>query len=717
MKTQVALILVLALLGGGLVLAERQHAAAAPSGRSVLYLIADSERDLTRLPANFTRISDHDEVASGTAFADRFLAQRGKLTKDDEQIEGCVAQVGSRIVRHARRRLPFRFHYVPDRTFINAFALPGGHVFIGAGLMEQMKTEDELASVLAHEIEHVDHYHCAERLQIEAALRKIPLSTVLEIPISVFQAGYSKDQELEADREGVLLAASSGYSAKGAVRTFEMLAKLLRDTTEAARTPQQEAARVAADVLSGYFRSHPEPADRIAQVRAMIASQPALAATPERNLGVEYIFLTWQSLDALSQEKFAVAAQLATQALQKHPEYAAANQALCEADYGLAQYAVAEHVYRDLVARDTAAADAVEKWAEQRAEALRNAKQYGGEIALVESLLTVQPSNPRLLRLSAWAFAMNGDLTAASAKCAEIRRLYRDVALQLAGDTEKSGSDLLVAHDFARAAAMSSLALVLDPSRRTANHTLGDAEFAQAYFAAAADAYRNGFDEETSDLSWLRSFADALGAARPASAAAELDGFLSKQYPKTLDSATVRVEIAGLALLSGNDSSAHDVVQLVDHGSIAPELLGRLGWWYLRAHRAAEAEGVLRKAMSVRPGNAEVKNALAWTEFEETKAVAPSAASEYSESDPLLANSPDVRDALVAWQEGRKGDALRNWNYVAQSKPQWLNPMWRVALYPPRINATALQLEGERRRADDARRAAFKAAMSRHRRN
>ncbi|HEV2719609.1 MAG TPA: M48 family metalloprotease, partial [Thermoanaerobaculia bacterium] len=422
MKHWISLLLALALLIGGLAAAERRHAQAPVSAQSLLYLVADSERDLTRLPAHFTRIADAQEISLGNTLAKQVLDGRKKLTADDQEIEADIARIGARIAPQAQRRLPFRFHYLPDRSLVNAFALPGGHVFVGAGLLEEMTTEDELASVLAHEVEHIDHYHCAERLQVEAALRKIPLGAVLQIPVAVFQAGYSKEQELEADREGVLLAARAGYSAAGALRLFAMFEKLEREAPP--RTPQEEAARVTYDVLTGYFRSHPPMQERIAQVRAMIVRQPELAVRAERPLAVEPIIVGWKSLDAVTERKFALAAELATRALQLRPGYPAAMQALCEADYGLGRDAAAADVYRQLVARDTTAADAAEKWGEERAEELANAKEYGREIALVESLLTVQPAQPRLLQLAAWAYAMKGDDAAAAAKAMTITRLY-----------------------------------------------------------------------------------------------------------------------------------------------------------------------------------------------------------------------------------------------------------------------------------------------------
>src|SRR5438067_978663 len=118
-----------------------------------------------------------------------------------------------------------------------------------------------------------------------------------------------------------------------------MLNQLSRETRRPPATPQQEAAHVAADVVTGYFLSHPPTADRLAQVKTMIERQPALASTPERKLGIQYIFLAWQGLDAVNAGKFADAADLATRALDEHPDHPVAMQALCEADLGLGQYA------------------------------------------------------------------------------------------------------------------------------------------------------------------------------------------------------------------------------------------------------------------------------------------------------------------------------------------------------------------------------------------
>jgi predicted Zn-dependent protease len=644
----------------------------------VLYLVADSERDLTTLPSHFTRISDADEERYGDTLADEFLQSRGKMSEDDHVVESYVSDVGHRLAPNAHRRIRYQFHYLPERTFINAFALPGGHLFIGAGLLEHLSTEDELAAVVAHEIEHVDHYHCAERLQVEAALRRIPLGAALQIPVAVFQAGYSKDQELEADREGVLLASRAGYSAAGALHAFEMLQKLSGDQRERVPTPQGEMVNVAVDVLTGYFRSHPAVPDRVAQVRAMIERDPALAARPERPLAVEYVFLAWHALDDVEEAKFSAAADLAKRALAQRPTHPPSLLALCEADLGLGQYEAAQSVYRELPPDDAAR---VETWAESRASALFNAKQYDREIALVESILTVQPSHPRLLKAAGSAYAIKGDDVKAAEKATMFQRLYSDQVSSAAAEAAHSADELLGANRFSESASMARLALSYDPNLKL--RTLADAELAQAHFSEAAAAYEQAFDVTSADASWLHSFTDALGAAHPRSAAQELQTFLGRFPGYSLPEAPVKVELAGLAVLAGNDTPAQAILQGVASGETAPELLSRLGVWYLRAGRPADAATVLDKARRFRPGDAGIRNTSGWTFFAEGK-----------ETDNDTGSETSVRHALEAWPRCRSC-AVNEWTTITHANPRWSNPAWRQALYPARANATAQQIEAE----------------------
>jgi len=241
---------------------ERNNVDVQASPAAILYFVADTEREITRMPMQLTFLSDEEEIRVGNDIAQGY-EQQITLNAGDAREERYIQEVGTRVAAHATRRLPYQFHYIPDANFVNAFALPGGHVFIGKGLVSIMDTEDELAAVLGHEVEHIDRNHCAERAQQERIFRNIPLGELVALPIEVFEAGYTKDQELEADREGTKLSVAARYSASGAIHMFETFEKLDRHYQGRASTPEQELSQVAMETLEGYFRSHPLSEERI----------------------------------------------------------------------------------------------------------------------------------------------------------------------------------------------------------------------------------------------------------------------------------------------------------------------------------------------------------------------------------------------------------------------------------------------------------------------
>lgn len=350
MKRWILLAGIVVLAVAAVVVSERRHVDAPASPAALLYLVADTEQELTRMPSHFTRMSDAEEIRIGNQLADNYM---GGTPSDDKKAEMAVIQsylkqVGEPLAARAHRRLPYRFHYIPNPNMINAFALPGGHVYIGAGLLALMDTEDELAAVLGHEIEHIDHYHCAERAQTEQALRHIPLGGLVAIPVFVFEAGYSKDQELEADREGTRLAVDAGYSPSGAVRLFEAFDRLYqqyRQQQTKAASPQEELSGLAMQTLEGYFRSHPLPAERIAQIQKMIATE-GWPTRPERDLQIAYIFLTARADALLNAKKYHEAEQTARRSLKIRPEQSEAWDVLARAQFAQADFAGAADSYR-----------------------------------------------------------------------------------------------------------------------------------------------------------------------------------------------------------------------------------------------------------------------------------------------------------------------------------------------------------------------------------
>ena len=127
----------LVLLGIAAIFVSERRKVDVPAGPgAALYLIADTEQELTRMPASFTRMSDTDEIAIGNQLAKSYDPGNRYISDPDQsEIQNYVSSVGARLAVRAHRRLPYRFHYLRDPEMINAFALPGGHVFLGPGLL------------------------------------------------------------------------------------------------------------------------------------------------------------------------------------------------------------------------------------------------------------------------------------------------------------------------------------------------------------------------------------------------------------------------------------------------------------------------------------------------------------------------------------------------------------------------------------------------------
>lgn len=352
-----------------IVLSQRQRIDVPPGPAAVLYLVGDTEQELTRMPVRFTRMSDEEEIRAGDAIAKAYsLENNEKKSAETIEIENYLARVGRGLAAHAHRKLPYRFHYVPGAYYLNAFSLPGGHVYVGEGLLSLMDSEDQLAAVMAHEIEHIDHYHCAERLQQQEALRKSPFGILAALPIEIFQAGYSKEQEFEADREGTRLAVQSGYSANGAIRMFETFQRLYEESQARAKTPQEELSSVALQTLTGYFQAHPPTAERIAQIRSMIASE-GWAVRPERDLEIAYIFWTARAEDDYKAHRYDHAEQIALRSLKVKPDQVKALDVLARSQYAKADFSAAASTYRKALQLDPRDLDRARSFADALAAA------------------------------------------------------------------------------------------------------------------------------------------------------------------------------------------------------------------------------------------------------------------------------------------------------------------------------------------------------------
>jgi predicted Zn-dependent protease len=165
---------------------------------------------------------------------------------------------------------PFEFHLLADPETVNAFALPGGQIFITAALFTRLETEGQLAGVLAHEIGHVVERHGAEHLAkanltqglvgavavgaTDTAVSPQQAAAVAAAIGQVINMKYGRDDELESDQWGLTLMARAGYDPRAMERVMQILAE-----SSGGRGGQPE-----------FFSTHPNPENRIERIRKAI---------------------------------------------------------------------------------------------------------------------------------------------------------------------------------------------------------------------------------------------------------------------------------------------------------------------------------------------------------------------------------------------------------------------------------------------------------------
>ncbi len=211
--------------------------------------------------------TDYDEAIGETA-AQIYIATYGIY--HDPELKDFVDQVGNSLVGALTEDVfAFRFYIIDEHT-PNAFALPGGYIFVSRGLLALINSPDELAGVLAHEIVHVQKRHGVhqKKQNILPSLIEAPfkiagnliggkLGKIVETPSllgTAMKSSYSKKQESEADQLGIVLAARAGYDPMA-------LASILKSIAEwEATLSEQEEVR-------SFFSDHPYTPDRIATIQ------------------------------------------------------------------------------------------------------------------------------------------------------------------------------------------------------------------------------------------------------------------------------------------------------------------------------------------------------------------------------------------------------------------------------------------------------------------
>jgi beta-barrel assembly-enhancing protease len=205
-------------------------------------------------------IDEKQEIEIGQDMAARLLGAAPLVA--DAKLQRYVNNVGRWLASQTERPdLPWQFG-VLDSPGVNAFAVPGGSIFVTKGLLLRMRSEAELAGVLAHEIGHVLRKHHLKAIQknaqasLAADLAQMAMKDsrnseargkLVSFGTEMYARGLDKSDELEADRLGVVIAARGGYDAYGLPAVLQTLQ---------AMNPQDSS-------LALMFKTHPAPAERL----------------------------------------------------------------------------------------------------------------------------------------------------------------------------------------------------------------------------------------------------------------------------------------------------------------------------------------------------------------------------------------------------------------------------------------------------------------------
>ncbi len=214
----------------------------------------------------YVSLTYEQEIALGQQSAPQIIDQYGGLFPDDNQ-QRRIDTIGFRLVNESIANdtpWEFEFYVLNDPQTINAFALPGGQIFITMGLLSRLDTDDEVAGVLAHEIVHVLARHSAQRIAkselsnglvgaVGVASGDASASQTAAVVAQLVNMKYGRDDELQSDTIGICLMIDANYNPQGMIEVMRVL--------EAASGGQSQPE---------FFSSHPNPENRISEIEEAI---------------------------------------------------------------------------------------------------------------------------------------------------------------------------------------------------------------------------------------------------------------------------------------------------------------------------------------------------------------------------------------------------------------------------------------------------------------
>jgi predicted Zn-dependent protease len=234
------------------------------------------ENKITGEPQRVALSDEADEVVLGLQAAPEMVQMHGGPSRDREA-QAMVSRIGEELLDGLDKQLAkqnrenpyrdrFRFTLLEDPNTVNAFALPGGQVFITQALFRDLETEGQLAGVLGHEIGHVIERHGNQRMAQNQLFQGLAAAggvaggdaqsaQMAQAVAQMVQMKYGREDELESDKWGVRLTALAGYDPRSMIGVMEVL-----ERAGGAGPPE-------------FFSTHPKPANRVEYIKRVIAEE------------------------------------------------------------------------------------------------------------------------------------------------------------------------------------------------------------------------------------------------------------------------------------------------------------------------------------------------------------------------------------------------------------------------------------------------------------
>jgi len=209
-----------------------------------------------------TKISENEENLLGEKLAKIVKGQYKGIIDQDKKLSQYIQSLGQELIKHVdRKKIAYHFHVINNNN-INAFAIPGGGIYIFKGLMKTIKNEAQLAMVIAHEVKHVDLRHCIALYQVVKNFSKELQDPMHSFLNEIVIHPYNSQIEADADKKGLELIYSFGYSPFQTVKYWEDFERENRENQDENVVFEGIFGKIAEEVENVLY-THPKYPKRI----------------------------------------------------------------------------------------------------------------------------------------------------------------------------------------------------------------------------------------------------------------------------------------------------------------------------------------------------------------------------------------------------------------------------------------------------------------------